>query len=143
MAALAAGLDASLTPGSVMAHYKLDPAGMDELLADPAYADAYEAELERFRDLGPRAAFVFRNEQMAGKVGEALFTELTAEGARPDSAELRRAYEIFTRYAGLEPDPKAPPDAGRAGVSIQINVPELPSGKLAHLRNLTDGPSRD
>ncbi|MDR1308288.1 MAG: hypothetical protein LBL95_00015 [Deltaproteobacteria bacterium] len=142
-----ATIDRSLTGrfsyGDVAARYGLSADDLRFLAASPAFQGLVRAERRRADELGDRAAFTFKAEEMVRSLAENLYGRLMSDEAPPPLGELRLGFETLSRAAGLDQPAgggKGREGAGGAsGVNIQINIPELPNGKLGHLRVAADG----
>jgi hypothetical protein len=134
------GLSQSVSYDDVISHYGLSVEDIRFLTRNEAFRKLVKAERARADALGDKASYVFKAEQMAVALGELLFRRLTDPNEDVSLFELRMGYESMARAAGLDQLPdvrvsgKGQATNAVGGVNIQINIPELPNGKLAHVR---------
>jgi hypothetical protein len=119
----------------VIEGYKLTPSDLAFLKKSPVFKNLLRAELRRAEDLGDKASYIFKAELMTAKLADTLFERLL-DSETPIN-ELRLGYEAIAKASGLYelPQPKMVGAPGQSGVNIQINIPELPGGKLSHVKH--------
>lgn len=99
----------------------------------PEFLSFYEKEVKEARDLGHKAAHIYRAEAMATRVGEAIFNRVIN-----NSCEVKdsiRFYELLLKTAQL--DKVDGTDQSQANSTmvpvININIPNLTNSKLDHI----------
>jgi hypothetical protein len=135
------GVDTTnITRALVCNHYHLDPLTLPTIEQQDDFQEVYKAEVQRLTQMGRKATFIAKNEHMALATAEELFYRITTDPS-VSAGELRLAYEAFAKYAGYEPLETKESKGGNSGVNIQINIPDLPGGRLNHLKGDLNGTS--
>ncbi|MDR1872031.1 MAG: hypothetical protein LBS60_08990 [Deltaproteobacteria bacterium] len=122
--------EVKITLDSIMRSYQMTESELLEVINKPEVVAAYKTEIARAKELGHRAAYVFRVEEMLIRLVETLYSRLHD----PDTplAEFVKAFVALARSVGMDALPGAEKAVG-SQVNVQINIPQLNNPKLRHL----------
>jgi hypothetical protein len=123
-----------VTVDSILTDYCLELSELHEVCHKGFFRKLLDKELNRAGELGSRAGYVYRTEDMVSVLAERLF-HMLQDAPLP---ELIRGFGVLARTAGMDALPEAKA-AAASTMNVQINVPHLANPKLRHLEAGTDG----
>jgi hypothetical protein len=123
---------APVTLRTILRDHGLTPEDFLALARTDEFREAVRSERARVRELGRRAALVYRVEDLLTEVVE--LAAIRARNPATPLAEVTRLAALLARMAGVEEIPERERDRASVNMAVQINVPQLSNPKLAHLK---------
>jgi hypothetical protein len=115
----------------ILDRHGLTLADLEETLGDPGFGELLSAEFARAKALGPRAGYVYRNEERVDSLAEHLYERLRDPGT--PIGDVVRGFVALARSVGWDEIPWQAKQGG-VNMAVQINIPALGNPKLDHLR---------
>jgi hypothetical protein len=121
----------------VMQDYNLTTEEFVEITQDPKFRSMVKAQRNRAREMGYRAGYFFRIEEMLDGLAERLYSRLIDEENPATISDIVKGFTTLAKSAGLESIVEPLNDRG-VNMAIQINVPQLSNPKLDYLKGSTE-----